>query len=65
MLRTSSALTGAKAGCSVEESKLEEDSGSRASMLMVRQLSFSVALLCCCIIDMMAALWRGSLEEED
>lgn len=35
-------------------SKLEEDSGSRASMLIVRQLSESVALETCCMIDIFA-----------
>lgn len=37
---------------------MEEDSGSRASMLMVRQFSESVALETCWIIDILAELER-------
>lgn len=41
-------------------SKLEEESGSSASMLIVRQLSLSVALETCWIIDMVAVeSWSG------
>ena len=50
-------LTGANAGWRVEVSKLEEDSGSRASMLIVRQLSLRVALETCWIIDMAAVVF--------
>jgi len=45
-------------------SKLEEDSGSRASMLIVRQLSEREALETCWIMDMLVGGygfegWRG------
>lgn len=39
MLLISSALTGANAGCNVVVSKFEDDSASKASMLIVRQFS--------------------------
>lgn len=42
----------------MEISKLVEESGSRASMLMVRQLSERVALDTCWMIDMAEELTR-------
>lgn len=39
-------------GRSVEVSKLTLESSVRASMLMVRQASLSVALVCCWMMDM-------------
>lgn len=53
-MRISFSSTGAKAGWRVEVSKLEDDSGSRASMFMVRQFSRSEASEWCCIIDILA-----------
>lgn len=60
--------TGESAGWRVEVSKLEEDSGSRRSMLMVRQLSVREAVVTCWIMDILEeggsddGLWRCGVE---
>ena len=52
-------MTGAKAGCRVEVSKLVDESGSSASMFMVRQLSEREALETCWMMDMVAVGVEG------
>jgi hypothetical protein len=60
--------TGANAGWRVAMSKFEEDSGSRTSMLMVRQLSVRESVVTWWIMDIFAGwssplggveVWRG------
>jgi hypothetical protein len=50
--RTSASLTSACSGCSVDVSKLTDESSSSASMSMVRQASLSVACVCSRMMDM-------------
>lgn len=54
--------TGSKGVCRVEVSKLVLESGSRASMFMVRQLSERVAAECCWMMDILGercGVWMG------
>ena len=64
----STSETGANTGWRVAVSKFEEDSGSRTSMLMVRQLSVRESVVTWWIMDIFAGwssppggveVWRG------